>query len=144
MKNYRKSSHVIYDIKYHIYWVTKYRYKAIDSKIGTRARDLIRQICSTHDVQIITGAVSSDHIHLFVSCPPKLSVNKLVQYIKGNTSRKLQQEFTELKKRYWGQHLWARGYFVISSGNVTDETWMEYIRNQSEPEPKDDFQVTPT
>jgi len=141
MKNYRKSSHVIYDIKYHICWLTKYRYKVLHGPTATRTRDLIRQICSAHDVQIITGAVATDHVHILVSVPPQLSPSKLVQRIKGATSRKLQQEFPALKKRYWGQHFWTRGYFVVSSGNVTDEVWMEYIRNQSEPEPDGDFQV---
>lgn len=57
-------------------------------------------------------------------------MSKYTQKVKGSISRKLQQEFTELKNKYWGQHLWTRGYFVVSSGNVTDEMWIEYINNQ--------------
>ena len=105
-----------------------------------RTRELIRQISSSFDVEIIAGSVSSDHIHLLVSCPPSLSVSKLVQNLKGKTSRKLQQDFPDLGKKYWGQHMWARGYFVVSSGNVTDEDWKKYIENQEE-EPKDDFKI---
>ena len=143
MKYYRKSSHVIYDIKYHIVWVTKYRYKVITGDIAQRFRQLAKQICSAHDVHIISGSISPDHIHMFISVPPQVSVSKLVQYIKGATSRKLQQEFQSLKKRYWGQHLWARGYFCASSGNVTDEIWLEYIKNQPEGDPRDeiDFKI---
>ena len=74
--------------------------------------------------------MGKDHIHLLVSVPPHLSASKLVQYIKGNTSRKLQMEYKELNKQFWGQHLWARGYFVASSGNVTDEVIAQYIRDQ--------------
>ncbi len=143
MKYYRKTSHVVYDIKLHICWITKYRYKVLTHEIGKRARDLIKQISSSLDVQIISGAIGLDHIHIFVSIPPNLSVSKYVQRIKGNTSRKLQQEFPELKRKYWGQHLWARGYFVVSSGNVTDEMWIEYIKNQKSQEFEfGDFQIT--
>jgi putative transposase len=143
MKHYRKTSHVVYDIKYHICWVTKYRYHVLKGEIGTRTRDLIKQISSSLDVEIISGSVSPDHVHLLVSVPPSISASKLTQRIKGTTSRKLQQEFTELKNKYWGQHLWARGYFVVSSGNVTDEMWMEYIKNQKfEEQDFGDFRVT--
>ena len=130
MKYYRKSSHTVYDIKYHICWITKYRYKVLRGKIGFRAKELIRQISTDLNVDIISGSIGQEHVHLLVSMPPSISVSKYLQRVKGSTSRKLQQEFQELKKRYWGQHLWARGYFVVSSGNVTDEMWMNYIKNQ--------------
>ena len=144
MENYRKTSHAIYDIKYHIVWITKYRKSVMTGKIATRVRELIRLICNSNDVQILSGHVSKDHIHLLVSAPPHLSVSKLVQYLKGNTSYKLQREFKELNKQYWGRHLWGRGYFVASSGNVTDEVIMEYIRTQEVEELKnaDNFNVT--
>ncbi len=87
-----------------------------------------QRICQTKEVEILAGYVGKDHIHLLVSVPPYLSVSKLVQYIKGNTSRKLQMEYKELNKQFWGQHLWARGYFAASSGNVTDEIIEEYIK----------------
>ena len=87
-------------------------------------------VCTANEVEIIAGHVGKDHIHLLVSVPPHLSASKLVQYIKGNTSRKLQMEYKELNKQFWGQHLWARGYFVASSGNVTDEVIAQYIRDQ--------------
>jgi len=90
----------------------------------------LRQICKTNEVEVLAGHVSKDHVHMLVSVPPYISASKLVQYLKGNTSRKLQQENKELNKIYWGQHIWARGYFVASSGNVTDEVIMEYIKTQ--------------
>ncbi len=145
MKYYRKTSHSIYDIKYHICWVTKYRYQVIKGNVAEKTRDLIKQICSSLDIQIISGSVGSDHVHLFISAPPNISVSKAIQKLKGITSRKIQQEFPEIRKRYWGQHLWARGYFAVSSGNITDEMWMEYIRDQKEsPDPDifGDFQIT--
>lgn len=130
MQNYRKSSHSTYDIKYHIVWITKYRKTILTGKIAERARELIRQICATNDVEILAGHVGIDHIHLLVSVPPHLSASKLVQYLKGGSSHKMQMEFKELNKQYWGRHLWARGYFVASSGNITDEVIAEYIQNQ--------------
>ena len=130
MENYRKTAHSTYDIKYHIVWITKYRKAAITGKIAERTRDLIRGVCKTNEVEILAGHVSKDHIHLLVSAPPHLSVSKLVQYIKGYTSRKLQMEYKELNKMFWGKHLWGRGYFAASSGNVTDEVIAEYIKTQ--------------
>lgn len=130
MDNYRKTAHSTYDIKYHIVWITKYRKPAITGKIAERTRELVRGVCKTNEVEILAGHISKDHIHLLVSAPPHLSVSKLVQYIKGYTSRKLLMEYKELNKQFWGKHLWGRGYFAASSGNVTDEVIAEYIRTQ--------------
>jgi putative transposase len=125
-------------------WITKYRKPVITGKIAERTRELIRQVCSTNDVEILAGHVGKDHIHMLVSVPPHLSSSKLAQYLKGSTSRKLQQEYKELNKQFWGQHLWARGYFVASSGNVTDEVIAEYIRTQDIEEHKkgDNFGIS--
>ena len=143
MKNYRKSSHCVYDIKYHIVWITKYRKPVLSGKIAERARELLRGTCKQNEVEILAGHVSKDHIHLLVSVPPHLSSSKLVQYLKGYSSRKLQMEYKELNKQFWGKHLWARGYFVASSGNVTDEAIAEYIKNQDIAENKkvDNFSI---
>lgn len=130
MQHYRKSAHCIYDIKYHIVWITKYRKAILTGKIAERTRELIRGVCKENDVEILAGHVSKDHIHLLVSVPPSLSGSKLVQYLKGYSSRKLQLEYKELNKQFWGKHLWARGYFIASSGNITDEVIADYIRNQ--------------
>jgi len=105
-------------------------------------RELIRQIAAANEVEIIAGSVSSDHVHIYVSIPPSLSVSKFVQFVKGATSRKLQLEFENIRKRYWGQHVWARGYFVATSGVVSDEMIQNYVRNQQEgTAPDEDFKV---
>lgn len=130
VSEYRKTTHAVYSIKYHLVWITKYRKRVLTGRIGERTRDLIRLVCKTNEVEILAGHVSTDHVHLMVFAPPHLSVSKLVQYIKGYTSRKLLMENKELNKQYWGQHLWARGYFAASSGNVTDEIIREYIERQ--------------
>jgi len=140
-REYREGAHTVYDLKYHLVWVTKYRYAVLVGDIGVRARDLIRQVCMTREIKILKGHVSRDHVHLMVSCPPKLSVSDMAQYIKGRSSHGLQREFPALRKRYWGQHLWARGYFCASSGTVTDAMIKAYIEQQDIP-PDDGFTVT--
>lgn len=139
---YRKGSHTLYECKYHIAWITKYRYPVLTGQVALRTRELIRQISMSNEVEIISGNVGSDHIHLFVSIPPSLSISKYVQFVKGATSRKLQLEFNQLKKRYWGQHIWARGYFVATSGVISEEIIQEYIRNHDDPEKHDEFRIT--
>ena len=141
MADYQHRGHTVTDLKYHFVWATKYRYAVLRGEVAVRARDLIREICEAREIGIIKGAVSQDHVHVFVGAPAHLAPAQIMQWVKGRSSRKLQQEFAELGRRYWGQHLWARGYWVASSGNVTDEVWKDYIKNQKPPEPDDDFTV---
>lgn len=126
----RKSSHVQYDIEYHLVWTTKYRYKVLNGRVAERTRELIRQCCNSMNVTIIKGTIGKDHIHLLVSCPPNLSVSKLVQQLKGKTSRVLLMKYKDLKKRCLGQYLWSAGYFCRSVGMVTEQIIKEYIENQ--------------
>lgn len=131
MENYRKSSHCTYDIKYHLVWITKYRKPVITGQIALRTRELIRILYQSNEVEILAGHVGSDHIHLLVSVPPHLSASKL------------QMEYKELNKQFWELLLWARGYFVASSGNVTDEIIKAYIKNQDlqERSNSDNFEI---
>ena len=86
--------------------------------------------------------MSPDHVHMLVSVLPHLSVSKVVQYIKWKSSRKLQCEFQELKKRYWGQHLWARGYFVATSGQIRIKEVQKYIEEQEEHHKQNSFKIS--
>jgi putative transposase len=110
-------------------WITKYRYTVLTKEIGLRIRELIRQICDANDIQIIEGRISKDHVHLYISYPPKLSVSEMVRLMKGRTSRRIQDEFPQLGKRYWGKHFWGIGYAAFSSGHVTDEMIQEYLQH---------------
>ena len=110
--------------------------------VAERVRELIRGICKEHDVEIIKGHISKDHVHMFVSAPPHLAISKLVQYLKGKSSYKLMQENKQLSKEFWGRHVWGRGYFVATSGNITDEVIMEYIKNQDDEKKDEDFTVS--
>lgn len=142
MNDYRKSSHSIFSLQVHISWITKYRYKVLHKEVGYRTKELIRRICLEENVEIISGSVAPDHVHILVSIDPSTSISTLVKYLKGKTSRKLQMEFPDLKKRYWGQHLWARGYFAVSVGNVSAEMIKEYIEHHFEgDEGEDAFRV---
>ena len=130
--SYRKTSHSVYDLKYHLVWITKYRKPVMRGEMAKRLRELIRETAATLDVYILSGHVASDHVHLLVSVPPNLSVSDLIQRLKGRSSRKLLEEFSELSRQFWGRHMWARGYFAASSGNVTDEIIKQYIESQGE------------
>ena len=102
---------------------------------------MVREICKGEDVHILRGHVSKDDVHLFVSKPSGLSESNLVQRIKGKTLYKMMRGFKTLQQQFWGRHLWVRGYFVSSIGNVTDEVILEYIKNQDKEGTDDNFQI---
>jgi len=104
MENYRKSSHTVYDIKFHVVWITKYRKPILRADIAQRARDLIREICRANDVEMIKGYVPRDHAHIFGSVPPYLAVSQLAKLVKGKTSRKIMMEFKILSRAFWSRH----------------------------------------
>ena len=140
MSDYRRGTHSIFRLHVHIVWCTKYRKSVLRGDVGLRLRDLIRQICSDMKVEVLSGVVSSDHVHILVSLPPQIPVSKLVQRVKGKSSYKLQREFQALRKQYWGQRMWARGYFACSTGNVTDDMIKDYIDGHTETD--DNFKIT--
>ena len=136
----RYSHHTVSNLSVHIVWVTKYRYKVLTGDIKVRCRELLIQGVNALDVKILKGVVSSDHIHMHVEYPPSLSISDLVKRLKGRSSRMLQKEFPELKRRYWGQHFWAIGYGAWSTGNISEEMVNEYIEhNRDKPDSSDNF-----
>jgi len=92
----------------------------------------VLQVAGEMDVKILNGAVLSDHVHIFVEIAPHIKVSDFVQKAKGRSSHKVQQEFPEIKRKYWGQRFWARGYFSATSGNITDDIINEYINSHME------------
>ena len=137
MRRYQKGAHTLYDLKVHLIWVPKYRKRVLIGQVAMRVRDILRQIAMEHEIEVISGKVAADHVHMFVSFRPMQPIAKVVQYLKGISSRILLQEFAHLKKQFWGRHLWARGYCAITSGNITDEMIQKYIEEQ-EGEPVED------
>ena len=96
-----------------------------------RIREIIMQTCNEQGVHIVKGVLARDHVRMFLSIPPKLSLSDVMQRIKGRSSRRIQMEFPELRKPYWGRRFWARGYFSTTSGNVTDDIIKQYLELHS-------------
>lgn len=102
MENYRNGPRSRYDLKYHFVWVTKYRKPVLAGEVGMRLRELVREVCRTNDIEILQGAISRDHVHVLLAYPPNLSPSKIMQYIKGKSSRKLMMEFQGRDRRSAG------------------------------------------
>ena len=141
--DYRYGSHTVYQIEYHFVWATKYRYKILTTEIASRVRELVRQTCEAFEIGIVKGVVSRDHVHILVSCPPELAHSEIMRRLKGRTSQKLFEEFPEIRRRYWGRHFWARGYFCASVGQMTEEMIENYLEHHFEPRPDDNFRMEP-
>jgi putative transposase len=123
-------AHTKSDLKVHTIWIPKYRKAVLTGDVALRVRDLVRRIAAEHELEIISGKVARDHVHVFVSYRPTQKVSLIVQWLKGTSSRVLLHEFPRLRKQFWGRHLWARGYLAVSSGTITDEMVREYIDKQ--------------
>lgn len=137
----RYNGHTISRLTAHIVWVTKYRYKVLDGDIKIRCRDLIKQICIAEDINILSGVVSSDHVHLHIEYLPSKSISDLAKKFKGRTSRRIQEEFPHISKKYWGRHFWAIGYGVWRTGNITDEMVQKYLEHHRKPENNDNDKI---
>ena len=130
MKRYQLGAHTKHDLKVHLVWVPKYRKRVLTGEVAVRVRDLIWQIAMEHESAILSGKVASDHIHVLVAYRPHVDVSRVVQWLKGISSRILLQEFPHLRKAFWGRHFWARGSLAVSTGNLTDEMVQAYIAQQ--------------
>jgi putative transposase len=101
-------------------WIPKYRKAVLTGELAIRVRDLLRQIAAEHELEIVSGKVARDHVHLLVSYRPNQQVSQIMQWLKGISSRVLLQEFAYLRKQFCGRHFWARGYLAVSSGTITE------------------------
>jgi len=128
VRKYRLGTHTKSDFKVHLVWLPKYRKPVLTGEVAVRVRDLAN--CRRAELEIISGKVARDHVHVFVGYRPNQDVSQIMQWLKGISSRVLLQEFPHLRKRFWGRHFWARGYLAVSSGNITDEMVKEYIEEQ--------------
>ena len=130
---YEKGKHCAFYHRYHVVWSTKYRFKVLRGDVQLRIREIIRRVCAENGVDIISGVVSNDHVHLFISMPPKISMSDLMRKVKGRSSYLIQREFPALKKRYCGQRCWGRGYFSTTNGAITEEVVLQYLENHIDP-----------
>lgn len=139
--DYRKGPHTTFAIEYHFVWATKYRRRVLTGDVAERVRELVRQTCEAMEVRILSGVVSADHVHLLVSAPPQWAPSDLMRRIKGRTAKRLFDDFPRLRKAFWGRHVWARGYFCVTSGAMTREKIEEYLRHHFERAQDDNFGI---
>ena len=134
MGKYRKLSHVVYHCNYHVVWVPKYRYRVLEGAVKEMVERDIHTLCSWREVEVVELSVQRDHVHLVCSIPPKLSVSEFMGLLKGKLAIKLFKSYPGLRKKpYWGNHFWARGYFVSTVG-VDEEMIRRYVKHQEEKE----------
>ena len=131
MEGFRKSSHATHRCEYRFVWIPKYRYQVLVREIKARLKEILIELCEWLDVDIIEGAIASDHVHMYLSVPPKYSPAQVMKILKGKSSEYLRREFPELRKKYWGMHIWARGYFVSTVG-IDREVIRRYVKEQQE------------
>ena len=143
MRRYTLGAHTKTDLKVPLVWIRKYRKRVQRGELAIRVRDVLRQIAVEHEIEIITGKVAVDHVHMFISYRPTQTVSKIMQWFKGISSRIMLSEYPHLRRQFWGRHFWARGYLAVSSGNITDELIQEYIEAQEGEPVHDDsrFQI---
>ena len=117
----------VYQTAYHAVWCPKYRKAVLVGNIATETERLIREICTQRQWDVLALEIQPDHIHLFVSLPPSISVAEVMKILKGSIARTLFVKFPELKQKLWGGHLWSPSYYVGTAGNVSSETIERYI-----------------
>lgn len=120
----------VYNIGYHIVWSTKYRKPVIEGQIENRLKQIMAEIALDFDFQIIELETMPDHVHVFVSCHPKISPSTIVKCLKGISARKLFLEFPKIKSQLWGGHLWNPSYYVGTVGDMSKGTVLKYIQQQ--------------
>ena len=124
-------SHTMWKCQYHIVFIPKYRKKVMYGNVKADVREVLKKLCEFKKVQIIEGAVCADHVHLCVSIPPKLSVSEFVGYLKGKSALMIFDKHPEIGSK-WDRSFWARGYYVSTVGNITEEAIKRYIQEQQE------------
>ena len=140
MSKYKKLSHVIYKCDYHIVWVPKYRFRILKGQIKSLVEEDIKMLCEWKKSEVLELNIQIDHIHLVVSIPPKVSVSDFMGTLKGKLAIKLFKSYPGLKEKpYWGNHFWARGYFVSTVG-IDEETIRKYVKYQEDQERKNESQ----
>ena len=124
--------------QYHIVFIPKYRKKVLYGKLKVDVKEILSTLCRYRGVEIISGAVCSDHVHLSVSIPPKMSISSFMGYLKGKSTLMIYDKYPKLQSK-WDKAFWARGYYVATIGNVTEEAIKKYIEEQSEESKQEDM-----
>ena len=133
-RRFRKLAHSLYECKYHIVFCPKYRYKILEEVVSKYVYQEIYRLCNQKDgIDVLALNVQPDHVHLVVWIPPKYAVSSFAGYLKGKLALRLFDRFPDLRKRYWGQHVWSRGYCVSSVGLDEDQI-RKYVKWQDKKE----------
>ena len=133
-RSFKRLSHSIYECKYHIVFCPKYRYRIFKEEIAEYTRQQIYGLCRQKElVEVLELSIQPDHVHLVASIPPKYAVSSLIGYLKGKLSIRLFQQYERLGRRYWGRHLWSRGYCVSTVG-LDEEKMRKYVKWQEQKE----------
>ena len=131
MNKYTHGRTCVYNINYHIVWCVKYRRKVLSQKISERLYELCYEIAKAKGFTVVEVKVGeNDHVHCFVSAPPKISITQIVKYLKGISGNRLLEEFPELRKSLWNGHLWNGSYFVETIGSTSEDNIRRYIERQ--------------
>jgi putative transposase len=128
---YKTTSHSKYKLKVHLVFIPKGRKRVLRGEVGNYIAVMLKRICVELDIEIISGKLSIDHVHMLISYPPQHSISKIVQKLKGKSSYKVLNHFPHLRKIFWGKHFWARGYLAVSTGTMTEAIEQKYIEDQS-------------
>jgi putative transposase len=133
MSAIKRTSHAVYDLKYHMVWVPKYRKMILGGELAKRLKMSFEEVSERYEFEIDTMEVKGDHVHLFLSAPPRYSPAKIVQIIKSISAKMVFKQYPEVKKELWGGEFWSDGYFVRSVGDkVTSEVIRRYIKYQQQ------------
>ncbi|KAB8168852.1 IS200/IS605 family transposase [Streptomyces sp. 3MP-14] len=133
-ENVRTGRHCIFRMHVHLVFVTKYRHKVFADRHLTRCEEIMRAVCEDFEAELVEFNGENNHVHLLVHFPPKVAVSKLVNSLKGVSSRRLRQEFPELVHHYWrAQRLWSGSYFAGSVGGAPLNIVKQYIEQQNQP-----------
>ena len=131
-RQFRKLAHSLYECKYHIVFCPKYRYKILQAEVAKYVRLQIEQLSSRKDgVEVEEVNVQAEHVHVVVTIPPKYAVSQYMGFLKGKLALKLFDRYPQLRKRYWGQHVWSRGYCVSTVG-LDEDRIKKYVRWQQD------------
>ncbi len=133
-QRFKRLSHSVYECKYHIVFCPKYRYRIFKNGMGEYTQQQIYQLCRQKEhIEVLELNVQADHVHLVASIAPKYAVSEFLGYLKGKLALRLFQQYESLAKRYWGRHLWARGYCVSTVG-LDEEKIRKYVQWQEQQE----------
>ena len=128
----RRTKHAVYDVKYHLVWIPKYRKDVLRGEVGEYLKEVFQRIAEEYELVIDTMEVMEDHVHIFVEVPPRYSPARVVQIMKSISAREVFKEFPEIRKQLWAGELWNDGYFVRSVGDkVTADIIRKYIKYQT-------------